>query len=238
MKHIYCLLWFYFWIQNPVFSQVENWEAKAKMMVDSQIMARGVTDKKVLNAMRNTARHEFVPPEQQPYAYMDSPLFIGLEQTISQPYIVGLMTSLLELHGKEKVLEIGTGSGYQAAVLSPLCDKVFTIEILRELAENSAKTLKDLGYENIRVKWGDGYQGWPEEAPFDAIIVTAAPPEVPHKLIEQLAVGGKMVIPVGNKWQELWVMTKLEGEIMDKKSILPVRFVPMVQPEKPIPEQD
>jgi len=141
MKHIYCLLWFYFWIQNPVFSQVENWEAKAKMMVDSQIMARGVTDKKVLNAMRNTARHEFVPPEQQPYAYMDSPLFIGLEQTISQPYIVGLMTSLLELHGKEKVLEIGTGSGYQAAVLSPLCDKVFTIEILRELAENSAKTL-------------------------------------------------------------------------------------------------
>ncbi len=238
MKRIICLLWFYFWIQNPVFSQVENWEAKAKIMVDSQIMARGVTDENLLNIMRLTPRHKFIPEEQQPYAYMDTPLTIGFDQTISQPYIVGLMTSLLELKGNEKVLEIGTGSGYQAAILSPLSKEVFSIEIVKGLAERSAKTLKDLGYTNIYVKWGDGYQGWPEEAPFDAVIVTAAPPEVPPKLFEQLTVGGRLVIPVGSFWQELWVITKLEGDIMDKKSVIPVRFVPMVHPENPIPEQD
>ena len=148
------------------------------------------------------------------------------------------MTSLLQLKGHEKVLEIGTGSGYQAAVLAPLSNEVFTIEIVKELAERSAKKLKDLGYNNIHVKWGDGYQGWPDEAPFDAVIVTAAPPEVPPKLFEQLKVGGRLVIPVGSIWQELWVITKLKGEIMDKESVIPVRFVPMVHPEKPIPDQD
>lgn len=238
MRRIYYLLWLLFWIQNPVFSQVENWEAKAKIMVDSQIMARGVTNENLLNIMRLTPRHEFIPMEQHPYAYMDSPLHIGFDQTISQPYIVGLMTSLLELKGDEKVLEIGTGSGYQAAILSPLSNEVFSIEIVKGLAERSAKTLKSLGYENIHVKWGDGYQGWPDEAPFDAIIVTAAPPEVPPKLFEQLNVGGKLVIPVGRLWQELLIITKLEGEIMDKKSVIPVRFVPMIHPEKPIPGQD
>ncbi len=238
MKRIICLLSVFIWIQYPVLSQVEDWEQKARIMVDSQIMARGVLSEKVLNIMRNTPRHEFIPVEQRPYAYRDSPLPIGLDQTISQPYIVGLMTSLLALKGDEKVLEIGTGSGYQAAVLSPLCNKVFTIEIVKELAERSAKTLKQLGYDNIYVKWGDGYQGWPGEAPFDVIIVTAAPPEVPPKLIEQLKVGGRLVIPVGSIWQELWVMTKLEGDIMDKESVIPVRFVPMVHPEKPFFDQD
>ena len=207
-------------------------------MVDSQIMARGVSDDHVLNIMRQTPRHEFIPVEQQPNAYMDYPLPIGYEQTISQPYIVGLMTSLLQLKGHEKVLEIGTGSGYQAAVLSPICADVFSIEIVKELAERSSQTLIQLGYDNIHVKWGDGYQGWPNEAPFDAVIVTAAPPEIPPKLFEQLKIGGRLVIPVGRRWQELLVITKLEGGIMDKESVIPVRFVPMVHPEKPIPNQD
>lgn len=238
MNRIFLLLWVYIWIQCPVFSQVENWEQKAKEMVDNQIKARGVSDHRVLNTMRQTPRHEFIPNDQWPYAYRDFPLPIGYEQTISQPYIVGLMTSLLKLKGNEKVLEIGTGSGYQAAVLSPLCNAVFTIEIVKELAERSAKTLKDLGYDNIHVKWGDGYQGWPNEAPFDAIIVTAAPPELPPKLFEQLKIGGRLVIPVGSIWQELWVITKLQGGIMDKESVIPVRFVPMVHPKKPIPNQE
>ncbi len=238
MNRIFLLLWVYIWIQCPVFSQVENWEQKAKEMVYNQIKARGVSDHRVLNTMRQTPRHEFIPNDQWPYAYRDFPLPIGYEQTISQPYIVGLMTSLLKLKGNEKVLEIGTGSGYQAAVLSPLCNAVFTIEIVKELAERSAKTLKDLGYDNIHVKWGDGYQGWPNEAPFDAIIVTAAPPELPPKLFEQLKIGGRLVIPVGSIWQELWVITKLQGGIMDKESVIPVRFVPMVHPKKPIPNQE
>ena len=236
MNHIFRLLWVYIWIQYPVFAQVDNWEQKAKVMVDNQIMVRGVQDEKVLDIMRQTPRHEFVPTEQRPFSYMDSPLPIGYDQTISQPYIVGLMTSLLELKGNEKVLEIGTGSGYQAAVLSNLCKEVFSIEILQELAVRSKATLARLGYDNIYVKWGDGYQGWPDEAPFDAVIVTAAPPKLPPKLFEQLKVGGRLVIPVGSIWQELWVITKLQGGIMDKESVIPVRFVPMVHPKKPIPE--
>jgi len=238
MKHIICLLLVSIWIQNPVLSQVENWEQKARIMVEKQIIARGVSNEQVLNVMRSTPRHEFIPVEQQPYAYRDSPLPIGFDQTISQPYIVGLMTSLLELKGDEKVLEIGAGSGYQAAVLSPLCKEVFTIEIVEELAGRSANILNRLSYDNIHVKWGDGYQGWPGEAPFDAIIVTAAPPKVPPKLIEQLKVGGRLVIPVGSIWQELWVMTKQEGDIMDSESVIPVRFVPMVHPEEPVFDQD
>ena len=235
MKHINSFLLIIFLIQSLV-GQVENWERKASIMVDSQIMARGVSDDHVLNIMRQTPRHEFIPVEQQTNAYMDYPLPIGYEQTISQPYIVGLMTSLLQLKGHEKVLEIGTGSGYQAAVLSPICADVFSIEIVKELAERSSQTLIQLGYDNIHVKWGDGYQGWPDEAPFDAVIVTAAPPEVPPKLFEQLKVGGRLVIPVGSIWQELWVITKLQGGIMDKESVIPVRFVPMVHPAKPIPK--
>ena len=191
---------------------------------------------KVMAAMKKGRRDLFVPREQKEFAYHDNPLPIGYKQTISQPYIVGLMTSLLQLKGHEKVLEIGTGSGYQAAVLSPICADVFSIEIVKELAERSSQTLIQLGYDNIHVKWGDGYQGWPDEAPFDAVIVTAAPPEVPPKLFEQLKVGGRLVIPVGSIWQELWVITKLQGGIMDKESVIPVRFVPMVHPAKPIPK--
>ncbi len=236
MKHLTSFLFLILFSNIQVFAQVDNWEQKAKAMVDSQIIARGVSAIHVLNVMRQTPRHEFIPVEQQPYAYKDYPLPIGYEQTISQPYIVGLMTSLLQLKGHEKVLEIGTGSGYQAAVLSPLCKEVFTIEIVEELAERSKATLARLDYDNIHVKWGDGYQGWPNEAPFDAVIVTAAPPELPPKLFEQLKIGGRLVIPVGSIWQELWVITKLQGGIMDKESVIPVRFVPMVHPEKPIPE--
>ena len=236
MKHVMNILFFVLCANFQLSGQVDNWEQKAKAMVDNQILARGVNEAKVLDVMRNTPRHEFIPAEQQPYAYIDSPLAIGFEQTISQPYIVGLMTSLLKLKGNEKVLEIGTGSGYQAAVLSPLCKEVFTIEIVKKLAVRSKATLARLGYDNIYVKWGDGYQGWPGEEPFDAIIVTAAPPALPPKLFEQLKVGGRLVIPVGSIWQELWVITKLQGGIMDKESVIPVRFVPMVHPEKPIPE--
>jgi len=220
-----------------LFPQMNEWHKKAKIMVDSQIKARGVNNEKVLNIMRQTPRHEFVPVEHKPLSYTDSPLPIGYNQTISQPYIVGLMTSLLDLNGNERILEIGTGSGYQAAVLSPLCRDVFSIEIVKELAEQSSNRLKQLAYDNVHVQWGDGYKGWPTEAPFDAVIVTAAPPEIPPKLFEQLKVGGKLVIPVGSIWQELLVITKLDDEKMKKESIIPVRFVPMVHPKNPIPDQ-
>ena len=237
MSKIHISSVFFFTISCLV-SQMTDWEKKARIMVEIQIKARGVTDNKVLNVMDQTPRHSFVPREHQSIAYTDSPLPIGFGQTISQPYIVGLMSSLLGLKGDEKVLEIGTGSGYQAAVLSPLCKEVFSIEIVKELAERSSKTLIDLGYKNVHVKWGDGYQGWPSEAPFDAVIVTAAPPKIPPKLIEQLNVGGKLVIPVGSIWQELLVITKKDDGTMASESIIPVRFVPMVHPKKPIPEQE
>ncbi len=237
MKRFFYLLCVYFWIHNSIFPQLINWQEKASKMVETQILARGVTDEKTLNIMRTTPRHMFIPDQQHPFAYMDSALPIGYNQTISQPYIVGLMTSLLQLKEKDKVLEIGTGSGYQAAILSPLCKLVFTIEIVKELADQSKKTLQQLGYNNVLTRWGDGYQGWPEEAPFDAIIVTAAPPEIPQKLIEQLKIGGRLVIPVGNYWQELKVITKQNDGTLDKQFIIPVRFVPMVHPKKPIPNQ-
>ena len=160
--------------------------------------------------MRNTPRHLFVPPALSSMAYDDYPLPIGKEQTISQPYIVALMTDLLELKGDEKILEIGTGSGYQAAVLSQLVDTVYSIEIVESLANNASKRLNTLDYKNILVKHGDGYEGWPSASPFDAIIVTAAPEKVPQTLINQLKVGGNIVIPVGDKWQELLLITKID----------------------------
>lgn len=195
-------------------------------MVKTQIEARGVKDKAVLEAMRKVERHRFVPSEFEHFAYEDMPLPIGSGQTISQPYIVALMTELLQLKGKEKVLELGTGSGYQAAILAELTKEVYTIEILPELARRAEKLLKDLGYKNIKVKSGDGYLGWPESAPFDAIIVTCAPEKVPQPLIEQLAEGGRMVIPVGEAYQELKLLVKTKGKLI-QKDILPVRFVPM-----------
>jgi len=215
-----------------------GWKSAAQEMVQTQIVERGVKDARVLAVLTQTARHKFVPPEMVPYAYNDRPLPIGEDQTISQPYIVALMTELLGLSGTEKVLEIGTGSGYQAAVLSPLVGEVFTIEIIKTLALRAQNILKELGMKNVHVRWGDGYKGWPDEAPFDRIIVTAAPDEVPPALIDQLRAGGKLVIPVGKYWQELKVITKVSRSQIDEQSIIPVRFVPMVHPRKTIVEED
>ena len=194
-------------------------------MVESQIVRRGVKDKRVLEAMRKVPRHEFVPEGMAGYAYEDEPLPIGHEQTISQPYIVALMTELLELKPESKVLEIGTGSGYQAAILAEICDSVSSIEIICPLAEKADSTLKAMGY-HVDVQCGDGYRGWPEKAPFDGIIVTAAPDEVPQPLIDQLAEGGRLVIPVGTYHQDLQLIRKVNGEIKTI-NVIPVRFVPM-----------
>lgn len=205
-----------------------NFDLLRYEMVRTQIEARGINDRRVLSAMRKVERHKFVPTALQSSAYEDTPLPIGEGQTISQPYIVALMTELLALKGNEKVLEIGTGSGYQAAILAELAESVFTIEILPKLASRAEKLLKNLGYKNIYVKCGDGYLGLPEHAPFDAIIVTCAPPEIPQKLVEQLAEGGRMVVPVGVGHQELKLIIKEKGKTT-VKNIAPVRFVPMIK---------
>ena len=190
------------------------------------IESRGVEDRAVLDAIRAVPRHRFVPPPLTEQAYTDRPLPIGEQQTISQPYIVALMTELLDPRPGDTVLEIGTGSGYQAAVLAELVAHVYTIEIIDVLAKRADSTLKNLGYKNITVKTGDGYQGWKEHAPFDGIIVTAAPDHVPQPLLDQLADGGHLVIPVGDEWQELVVLTR-EGKEITRRSVTPVRFVPM-----------
>ena len=195
-------------------------------MVEEQLLNRGVTDPRVVAVMRRLPRHRFVQEALQERAYGDHPLPIGEEQTISQPYIVGLMTSLLELSGREKVLEIGTGSGYQAAVLAGLAQAVFTIEIVEPLAAVAKERLARLGYSNVHVRAGDGYLGWPEQAPFDAIMVTAAAPRIPEPLKEQLKDGGRLVIPVGDEEQELIVLTR-HGTRFEERRVLPVRFVPM-----------
>ncbi|MFQ6008531.1 MAG: protein-L-isoaspartate(D-aspartate) O-methyltransferase [Candidatus Zixiibacteriota bacterium] len=197
-----------------------------RQMVRYQIQARGINDQRVLKAMNKVERHLFVPENYRDLAYYDQPLPIGEDQTISQPYIVAIMTELLHLDGDEKVLEIGTGSGYQAAILAEIAREVYTIEIVERLAKRAEKLLYELGYENITVKCGDGYIGWEEHAPFDAIIVTCAPPKVPQPLIEQLAEDGRMVVPVGTWWQELLLIEKKNGK-MTETSVLPVRFVPM-----------
>ncbi|RYD48630.1 MAG: protein-L-isoaspartate(D-aspartate) O-methyltransferase, partial [Verrucomicrobiaceae bacterium] len=201
---------------------------KGDTMVAEQIERRGVKDPRVLEAMRKVPRHEFVPEEGRLEAYDDRPLPIGHGQTISQPYIVALMTEALGLKGTEKVLEVGTGSGYQAAVLSGLAKEVFTIEIVEPLGKQSAEVLKRLGYKNVTARIGDGYRGWREEAPFDAIIVTCAPDAVPEPLVHQLAEGGRMIIPVGpeGKAQQLVLLKKRHGKL-HQQEILPVRFVPM-----------
>ncbi len=204
-------------------------------MVESQIISRGVSDPAVIRAMKNTPRHLFLPENLRNYAYNDQPLPIGSGQTISQPYIVALMTEYLELTGNEKVLEIGTGSGYQASILSQLADTCYTIEVVKELAATSAERLERLGYDNVVVKWGDGYKGWPEHAPFDRIIITAAPEEIPQELVNQLGAGGRMVVPVGVHVQDLVLITKTSRGIR-KQSIIPVRFVPMIHPGDSIPD--
>ncbi|MBN1517643.1 protein-L-isoaspartate(D-aspartate) O-methyltransferase [Candidatus Sumerlaeota bacterium] len=201
-------------------------------MVKQQIVRRGVKDARVLEVMRKVERHQFVPEKYRDEAYDDHPLPIGEGQTISQPYIVAYMTEQLKLKPEDKALEIGTGSGYQAAVLAELCAEVYTIEIVEPLGEEARERLARMGYDNVHVKIGDGYKGWPEHAPFDAIIVTAAPDHVPQPLLEQLKVGGRLIIPVGSVEQELRVLTRLPDEKPDEirtseESVLPVRFVPM-----------
>jgi len=207
------------------------YEAERAAMVRDQIEARGVTRPDVLRVLRSTPRHLFLPQLQQPQAYQDRPLPIGFGQTISQPYIVAVMTELAELSKSHKALEIGTGSGYQAAVLAALTAHVFTIEIIPELSTSAAAALKKLGVHNVTLRSGDGYQGWPEQAPFDRIILTAAPPEIPGALLTQLRPGGKLVAPVGDTRfaQTLIVVDKLADGSIKKRSVMPVAFVPMVR---------
>lgn len=201
-----------------------------KKMVARQIQARDVDDPNVLTAMRTVPRHVFVRPPDSSRAYGDRPIPIGLGQTISQPYIVGYMTDALKLEPNHKVLEVGTGSGYQAAVCAEIARQVYTIEIIEELADSAKKRLKELGYGNVIVKAGDGYFGWPEHGPFDAVIITAAAPLVPSPLIEQLKPGGRMILPLGSPYgsQVLVLITKGKDEKITSKRLLPVGFVPMV----------
>ena len=200
--------------------------AAREAMVRDQIALRGVTDPLVLAAMRKVPRHELVPVSMRALAYADRPLPIGDGQTISQPYIVAFMTEAAGLKGGETVLEVGTGSGYQAAVLAEIAKKVYTIEIVPALARRAKADLARLGYTNVEVREGDGYRGWPEQAPFDAILVTAAPDHVPPALVEQLKVGGRIVLPLGTGDQELVRITKTETGV-ETERLLPVRFVPM-----------
>lgn len=200
-------------------------------MVNSQIKARGISDQRVLDAMLKVERHLFISNEYWGEAYDDHPLPIGYGQTISQPYIVAFMTDVLKLKSSDRVLEIGTGSGYQAAILAEICDTVFTIEIVTELAKSAETTLAQLGYKNVYVRSGDGYKGWQEKAPFNAIIVTCAPTHIPQPLQDQLTEGGRMIIPVGGVYtQELILLEKREG-VLKQKDVLPVRFVPMINPK-------
>ena len=207
----------------------EAYDLLRKQMLEEQIVSRGVRDRKVLDAMLKVERHQFVPLKLRHLAYIDSPLPIGEGQTISQPYIVALMTELLQLQGDEKVLEIGTGSGYQAAILAELAKAVYTIEIIEKLTNQAKKKLEGLGYKNIEVKCGDGFLGWQEHAPFDAIIVTCAPSSLPQKLLEQLIPGGRMVVPVGDQYQQLQLVIKDKNGNIKVKNIIPVRFVPMIK---------
>ena len=207
---------------------VDTFEIERRHMVETQIEERGIGDSKVLDAMLKVKRHLFVPEGSEAFAYNDYPLSIGYGQTISQPYIVAYMTEAAGLKPTDRVLEIGTGSGYQAAVLAEIVKEVFSIEIIEPLAEEARTRLLRLGYTNVKVKWGDGYKGWPEYAPFDAIIVTAAPPAIPEELVKQLKTGGRMVVPIGSIFQELYLITRT-GEGFERRALLPVRFVPMVE---------
>jgi protein-L-isoaspartate(D-aspartate) O-methyltransferase len=209
--------------------QTPDMTRERAVMVDEQIAGRGVTHPEVLAAMRKVPRHRFVPPGMVARAYDDTPLSIGHDQTISQPHVVGYMSELLDVKRHHRVLEIGTGSGYQAAILGELAGIVYTIEIVAELAERATATLKALGYSNVHVRAGDGYAGWPEQAPFDRILLTAAPEQVPAPLVEQLAPGGRLVAPVGGRGvQWITVIDKTPRGIAERRTI-PVRFVPFVR---------
>ncbi len=198
-----------------------------EVMVFKHMASRDIVNQRVLNTMRKVPRHQFVPANLQQRAYEDSPLAIGEGQTISQPYIVALMTQLVEPQPHHRALDVGTGSGYQAAVLAELVNDVCSIEIFESLANSARARLKNLGYENIQVRYGDGYEGWEEMGPFDVIVVAAAPDHIPPALIDQLALGGKLVIPVGDHRQTLVVVTKNQDGTIDQREVAPVMFVPM-----------
>jgi protein-L-isoaspartate(D-aspartate) O-methyltransferase len=212
----------------------DAYAASRRQMVENQILSRGVSNKTVLAAMTNVPRHAFVPSSYQPQAYEDHPLPIGHGQTISQPYIVAVMTELVDLQPGERILEIGTGSGYQAAILAEITDEVYTIEIIPELAARAIQTFEQLGYDQIVAKQGDGYWGWEEYGPFDAILVTAAPDHVPQPLVQQLADGGKMVIPIGppGGYQSLWLFER-QGDQVIRHNWGGVSFVPFTRSEEP-----
>lgn len=234
------LLFFFLLLSLPLFGggageeptdseSPRDWQTEREELVRRAVIDEGIDDPATIDAMRAVPRHEFVPEEQLRRAYLNTPLPIGHGQTISQPYIVAYMTAALELEREYRVLEVGTGSGYQAAVLAEIVDEVYTIEIIEPLAESARERLQRLGYDNVEVIQGDGYFGLPEEAPFDAIIVTAAPGHVPSPLVEQLARGGKMIIPVGPVFsvQTLVLLERLEDGSTRTEQLLPVRFVPM-----------
>jgi protein-L-isoaspartate(D-aspartate) O-methyltransferase len=209
-----------------------DWDRQRAAMVEEQLRGRDISAPRVLEAMRRVPRHLFVPESARPEAYGDHPLPIGHGQTISQPYIVAFMTQAIDVRPTDRVLEIGTGSGYQAAILGELAREVYTIEIVEPLAERARATLASLGYKNIHVRAGNGYLGWPERAPFDRVMVTAAPHEIPPALVEQLKVGGLMAIPVGDIIQELRILRKTDKGL-ETLETLPVRFVPMTgKPKK------
>ena len=204
-----------------------DFAAQRQQMVQQQLMTRGINDARVLSAMAKVPREEFVAPESRAASYEDGPLPIGYGQTISQPYVVAFMTEQLRPKPSDRVLEVGTGSGYQAAILAELVSDVYSIEIVEPLAKGAETTLQRLGYKNVHVKIGDGYKGWPEAGPFDAIIVTCAPDKVPQPLVDQLKDDGRMVIPVGDRFaQELYLLEKKNGQLK-QSATLPVRFVPM-----------
>ncbi len=214
--------------------QQSDFQRERRKMVEEQIEARGVTDPRVLEAMRRVPRHEYVPAEYRAGAYSDRPLPIGLDQTISQPYIVALMTELVQPEPGDRLLEIGTGSGYQAAVAAELVSEVYSIEIIPELAHSAAERLERLGVSNVLVRAGDGYLGWPEQSPFDGILVTAGAEHIPEPLVEQLKPGARMIIPVGDSFsvQILKVVEKLPGGEVEIRDIIPVRFVPLRRNEQ------
>lgn len=205
----------------------ESWQTMREHMVATQIANRGIADTRVLQALLRVPRHLFVPEEDRPYSYRDYPLSIGYEQTISQPYIVAYMTEKIQPAPQDKVLEIGTGSGYQTAVLAELVDTVYSIEIIPALSEQAGRRLESLGYRNIHLFTGNGYEGRPQESPFNAIILTAAPPALPLTLVQQLAPGGRMILPIGRYQQELALVTHSTTGKWTTKNLLPVRFVPM-----------
>ena len=206
---------------------MEEFASLRERMVEEQIIARGVKDKKVIEVMKKVPRHLFVPEEYRQYSYEDEPLPIGEGQTISQPYIVAYMTEILELKEDDKVLEVGTGSGYQTAILAEIVKEVYTVEIIESLSKRAQKVLKELGYENIYFKIGDGTYGWKEHSPYNAILVTAAPSKIPESLQNQLDEGGRMIIPVGSFFQELVLVIRQKNKFK-KKKLIPVRFVPLV----------